>query len=74
MSQIRIIALCLIIIGILAFSYEGYITYTTREKVIDAGPIQVTADKTHKVSLPPVLGALAFVGGMTLLIVSIKRV
>jgi hypothetical protein len=73
MSQIRTIGLALIIIGIAAFSYEGALTYRTRDKVIDAGPVQVTADKTHKINLPPTLGASALVGGVVLLVASVKR-
>jgi hypothetical protein len=33
----------LIAVGIIALAYQG-IRYTTRERVIDLGPIQVTAD------------------------------
>ena len=73
MNQIRNVGLVLIVIGILAFAYEGVITYRTREKVIDAGPIQVTADKTHKINLPPTWGALALIGGVALLVASVKR-
>ncbi|MBA4374280.1 MAG: DUF3185 domain-containing protein [Thermodesulfovibrio sp.] len=56
----------LIVIGIIAFAYQG-ITYTTREKVIDLGPIQVSADKTRTIPLPPILGGIALVGGIALL-------
>ena len=73
MNDIRNIGIVLIIVGIIAFSYEGMVTYRTRDKVIDAGPIQVTAEKTHKINLPPALGALALIGGVTLLIAPVKR-
>jgi len=73
MSQLRIIGLGLIILGIVAFSYQGVITFTTREKILEAGPIQVTAEKTTHISLPPALGALALAGGVTLLVVSVKK-
>ncbi|MCK7504661.1 MAG: DUF3185 domain-containing protein [Desulfobacterales bacterium] len=48
-------------IGIVAFAYQG-ITYTTREKVVDIGPLQMTAEKTHTLPLPPILGGIALVG------------
>ena len=73
MSQLRIIGIVLIILGIVAFSYQGFITFTTREKILDVGPIQVTAEKTKHISLPPALGALALAGGVTLLVVSVKK-
>jgi hypothetical protein len=62
----------LIVIGIIAFAYQG-ITYTTREKVVDIGPIQVTADKTKTLPLPPIVGGVALVGGIVLLVMGIKK-
>jgi hypothetical protein len=34
----------LIVLAVIAFSYQG-ITYTEREKVLDIGPIEATAEK-----------------------------
>ena len=73
MNSMRTTGLVLIIIGIIAFAYQGVITYRTRDKVIDAGPIQVTANKTHKIDLPPTFGALALIGGVVLVAVSARR-
>jgi hypothetical protein len=67
-----IIAIILIALGIAALAYQG-ITYTTREKVIDVGPIQMTAEKTKTIPLPPILGAIALVGGIVLLVVGSKK-
>ena len=67
MRQRSIIAIILIAIGIVAFAYQG-ITYTTREKVIDLGPIQMTAEKTKTIPLPPIVGAITLVGGIVLLV------
>ena len=60
MSPKIIIAIILIAVGVVAFTYQG-ITYTTREKVVDLGPIQMTAEKTKTLPLPPILGAIALV-------------
>jgi hypothetical protein len=62
----------LIVIGIAALAYQG-ITYTTREKVVDIGPIHMTADKTNTIPLPPILGGLALVGGIVLLVVGNRK-
>jgi len=62
----------LIVIGVIAFAYQG-ITYTTREKVVDFGPVQVTADKTRTLPLPPVVGGIALAGGIALLIMGNKK-
>ena len=58
-----IIAIILIALGIAALGYQG-ITYTTREKVVDLGPIQLTAEKTRTIPLPPIVGAIALVAGV----------
>lgn len=72
MSTRTIVAVVLIALGIVAFTYQG-ITYTTREKVIDLGSIQVTADKTKTFPLPPIVGAISLLGGIGLLIFGNKK-
>ena len=67
-----IIAVILIALGIAALAYQG-ITYTTREKVVDLGPIQMTAEKSKTIPLPPILGAIALVGGIVLLVVGSRK-
>ena len=67
MKTYTLIGIVLIVIGIIALAYQG-ITYTTREKVVDIGPIQMTADKTKTIPLPPILGGIALVGGIVLLV------
>ncbi|PYL37177.1 MAG: DUF3185 domain-containing protein, partial [Verrucomicrobia bacterium] len=48
-------------------------TYTKREKVIDAGPLQVSADKEHTVPFPPILGGICLVGGIVLVVVGSRK-
>jgi drug/metabolite transporter (DMT)-like permease len=67
-----IIGIVLIVLGIVALVYQG-MTYTTREKVIDLGPIQVTAEKTKTFPFPPILGAIALVGGSVLLVMGKRQ-
>jgi uncharacterized membrane protein len=67
-----LIGIILIVVGIVAFAYQG-ITYTTREKVVDLGPIQVTADKTKTLPLPPIVGGIALVGGIVLLVMGSRK-
>jgi hypothetical protein len=56
----------------LSFAYQG-INYTTREKIIDIGPIEATAEKQKTIPLPPVFGALALIGGIALVIIGNKN-
>jgi uncharacterized membrane protein YidH (DUF202 family) len=72
MNSLRPIAIVLIVLGVIAFAY-GFIRYRTPERVIDAGPVHITAEKTHTINLPPALGAAALAGGLVLLIVSAKK-
>jgi uncharacterized membrane protein len=67
-----IIGIILIVLGIAAFAYQG-ITYTSREKVVDIGPIQVTAEKTRTLPMQPIMGAIALVGGIVLLVIGSKK-
>jgi hypothetical protein len=72
MKTKTLIAIILIIVGIIAFAYQG-ITYTSREKVANIGPVQVTAEKTKTFPLPPIVGGIALVGGILLLLVGGKK-
>lgn len=71
MQKTRSIAIALVLIGVVALAYQG-ITYTTREKTLDLGPVQVTREKTRNIPLPPILGALALTGGIGLLMAARK--
>ena len=46
--------------------YQGF-TYTTHKKVIDIGPIQATKEEHNTVPIPPIVGALALIGGVVIL-------
>ncbi len=72
MKPSTLAGIVLIAIGLVAFTYQGF-TYTTREKVVDVGPIQITADKTKTLPLPPIVGAIALVGGIVLLVMGNKK-
>ena len=72
MKTTTILGIALIVLGLVAFAYQG-ITYTTRENVIDLGPLQATVDKKETIPLPPLVGGLALVVGIALLIVGIRK-
>jgi uncharacterized membrane protein HdeD (DUF308 family) len=71
-KPLTLVGVALIILGVLALAYQG-ITYTTREKVVDLGPLKATVDKEKKIPLPPIVGALALVGGVVLVIVGARK-
>jgi hypothetical protein len=72
MRTTTLIAIILIAIGIVAFGYQG-ITYTTKENVVDIGPLKVTTEKAKTLPLPPIVGAIALVGGIVLLVAGRKN-
>lgn len=72
MKTYTLIGIILIVIGIAAFAYQG-ISYTTREKVVDLGPVHMSADKTRTIPLSPIVGAIALVGGVVLLVAGSKK-
>lgn len=59
----RTIGLILIVLGVMMLIWTGF-SYTKKEKVIDAGPIQVSADKEKSVNWPPYLGGILLIGGI----------
>ena len=63
----KTLGLILIVLGLLGLAWGGF-TYTTKEKVVDLGPIHATRDETHNVPLPPIAGAVAVIGGIALLV------
>ena len=63
MKPIAIAGVLLIVLGLAALVYQG-VTYTSRETVIDIGPITATADRQKTLPIPPVLGILAVAGGV----------
>jgi uncharacterized membrane protein len=71
-NPITVVGIALIVLGIVAFTYQG-ITYTSREKIIDIGPIQATADTQKTIPLSPLLAGLALVGGIVLVVVGAKK-
>ena len=72
MKSMSIVGIVLIVLGVAALAYQG-ITYTSRETVIDIGPLQATADRQRTIPLPPVVGGLAIAGGVALLVVGGRK-
>jgi uncharacterized membrane protein len=72
MKPAAILGLVLIVVGLAALAYQG-VTYTSREKVLDIGPIHATAEREKTVPLPPVVGIVAVAAGVVLLIAGVRK-
>jgi sulfite exporter TauE/SafE len=72
MKPMAIAGIVLIVLGLAALAFGGF-SYTTRETVVDIGPIQATAERERRFPLPPVAGVAAVAGGIALLVAGRKR-
>ncbi len=68
MKPAGIVGIILIIVGIVALAYGGFARYTTTENVAKLGPLEVNAEKEHKLPMGPIVGGLCLVGGVVLLV------
>jgi hypothetical protein len=66
-----IVAGILIVLGIVVLAYSG-ITYKTRGKPVEIGPLHVETTQSH--FIPPAVGAVALVGGILLLVRDTRKV
>jgi hypothetical protein len=67
MKPISILGLLLIAVGVAALIYQG-ISYTSRETVLDIGPLHATAERQRTIPLSPVIGVVAVAGGVALMV------
>ena len=72
MKPILLFGILLIVLGGLALAYQGF-NYTHQERVLDLGPIHATAEEHEHVSIPPILGGLALVGGIVLVATGARK-
>ena len=71
MNAKTIVAVLLVVLGIVVLAYSG-VTFTTPGKPVEFLGMHIQT--THSHFVPPVVGALALVGGIVLLLVKPQRV
>lgn len=72
MKPLGIAGIVLIVVGVAALAYQG-ITYTSRDTIIDIGPVHATADREKTLPIPPILGIAAVAGGVAMLVVGMRK-
>lgn len=68
----RTVGIILVVVGIAMLIWGGF-SYTKQEKVVDAGPIQISADKQKTVNWPPYAGGIILVAGVVVLVTAKKN-
>ena len=68
----KLTGIVFIILGVLALVYQG-IHYTTQEKLIDIGPLKVTATDKKTLPLPPIVGGAALIAGVALVLADRRK-
>ena len=63
----RTLGSVLLVLGVAMLIWTGF-TYTKREKVVDAGPVHISADKEKTVNWPPYAGGILAIAGIVLLV------
>jgi len=66
------VGLILIVLGAVLLLWTGF-TYTKKEKIIDAGPIQVSADREKTVNWPPYAGGIVLLAGVIIFVTAKKK-
>lgn len=67
-----LVGILLIVLGVVGFAMGGF-SFTHKDKVVDLGPIEATADKKESVAIPPVLSGVAIVAGVLLVAATSRR-
>ncbi|HKW03189.1 MAG TPA: hypothetical protein VJN96_25410 [Vicinamibacterales bacterium] len=68
----KLLGIVLIVLGVVGVLYGGF-TWTTKDKVVDLGPLEVSTEKTHSLPLPPIAGALSLIAGTALVVMSGRK-
>ena len=72
MKTLQIVGIALILIGAIILGYNHF-NYTTEEKVLEIGPLKATAERTHTVTIPPIIGWVMIGGGALVLALGFKK-
>jgi len=67
-----LVGAALVVIGLVSLLIGGF-RWTERKTVVDVGPLKATTEEHKTLPIPPVVGALALVGGIIVLVVPMRR-
>ena len=67
-----LLGVILLVAGLAGLAWP-VITYTKTEKVVDIGPVEVTAEREKRVPVPPIAGGLAAVAGVVMIVAGSRK-
>ena len=68
----KILGIILIVLGVLMFVF-GTVTFTRKEKVVDAGPVEINKKEKHTIAWPNYAGGFGVLAGVIVLLAAGKR-
>ncbi len=71
MRTALIIGIVFIVIGAVALAYGGF-SYTTREEVVEVGPLEITRKEKRTFPISPVAGGALLAGGIILVVLGAR--
>lgn len=71
-STMKTIGIIILVIGLIGTIYTGF-NFITKEKVVDIGKIEISADKKHGLRWSPILGIVFVAVGAGLYMVGSKK-
>ena len=72
MQGMKLLGVILLVAGLAGLAWP-VISYTKTEKVVDLGPVEVTAERQKHVPVPPIVGGLAAVAGLVIIVTSSRK-
>jgi hypothetical protein len=67
-----LLGVILLVAGLAGLAWP-VLSYTTTEKVVDIGPVEVTAEREKNVLVPPIVGGLAAVAGLVIIVAGSRK-
>ncbi len=67
-----LLGVILLIAGLVGLA-SPMISYTKTEKVVDIGPVEVTAERQKRLPVPPIVGGLAAVAGLVIIVAGSRK-
>jgi hypothetical protein len=63
----KALGVVLIVLGLAGLLYGGF-SWTKKDTVVDAGPIEISTEKRESLPVPPIVGGLLLVAGVVLVV------